>query len=258
MPQQFISGNGQKLVNNALKSTGLDQVGISNLVDKTGKQLNKQFKKTFGSEDTKNKIALEEQSEKDAKQRRADQVAYNNMSDEEKQAYDAQKSADERIKREQSSAAADKAYEDSDWGRQKAAEKAQEQALKDANRNVDAVNDRINREQDQKIQEDLYNNSSWAQSQRSLNKDGTERKQRSDAGKPRSGSAIHRPDNLRDIAVSVASGRNRKIGSRKGGLLDDILRDRETVAQDMYMRPYSELTENQKDLVDQQLRANNN
>ena len=44
MPQQFISNNGQKLVNNALQSTGLDKVGITTAVDKAGKQLNKQFK----------------------------------------------------------------------------------------------------------------------------------------------------------------------------------------------------------------------
>lgn len=130
MPQQFISNNGQKLVNNALQSTGLDKVGITTAVDKAGKQLNKQFKKTFGSEDTKNKIALEEQTEKDNKKKRADQVAYNKMSDEEKRAHDNQKAVDQRIKSEQDAETQKQLYDSSDWGKQQNAKKEHKGARK--------------------------------------------------------------------------------------------------------------------------------
>ena len=189
MPQQFISNNGQKLVNNALQSTGLDKVGITTAVDKAGKQLNKQFKKTFGSEDTKNKIALEEQTEKDNKKKRSEQVEYNKMSDEEKRAHDNQKAVDNRIKSEQDSETQKQLYDNSDWGRQQNAKKEQ-------------------------------------------------------AGS-RKGS---RPENLGSIASKIALGRNRSIGqeSREGGMLDTILEDRDNVAQNMYGKPYSELSEEEK------------
>ena len=189
MPQQFISNNGQKLVNNALQSTGLDKVGITTAVDKAGKQLNKQFKKTFGSEDTKNKIALEEQTEKDNKKKRAEQVEYNKMSDEEKRAHDNQKAVDNRIKSEQDSETQKQLYDNSDWGKQQNAKKEQ-------------------------------------------------------AGS-RKGS---RPENLGSIASKIALGRNRSIGqeSREGGMLDTILEDRDNVAQNMYGKPYSELSEEEK------------
>ena len=189
MPQQFISNNGQKLVNNALQSTGLDKVGITTAVDKAGKQLNKQFKKTFGSEDTKNKIALEEQTEKDNKKKRSEQVEYNKMSDEEKRAHDNQKAVDNRIKSEQDSETQKQLYDNSDWGKQQNAKKEQ-------------------------------------------------------AGS-RKGS---RPENLGSIASKIALGRNRSIGqeSREGGMLDTILEDRDNVAQSMYGKPYSELSEEEK------------
>lgn len=189
MPQQFISNNGQKLVNNALQSTGLDKVGITTAVDKAGKQLNKQFKKTFGSEDTKNKIALEEQTEKDNKKKRADQVAYNKMSDEEKRAHDNQKAVDNRIKSEQDAEAQKQLYDNSDWGKQQNAKKEQEGSRKGS-----------------------------------------------------------RPENLGSIASKIALGRNRSIGqeSREGGMLDTILEDRDNVAQSMYGKPYSELSEEEK------------
>lgn len=189
MPQQFISNNGQKLVNNALQSTGLDKVGITTAVDKAGKQLNKQFKKTFGSEDTKNKIALEEQTEKDNKKKRSEQVEYNKMSDEEKRAHDNQKAVDNRIKSEQDSETQKQLYDNSDWGKQQNAKKEQ-------------------------------------------------------AGS-RKGS---RPENLGSIASKIALGRNRSIGqeSREGGMLDTILEDRDNVAQNMYGKPYSELSEEEK------------
>lgn len=193
MPQQFISNNGQKLVNNALQSTGLDKVGITTAVDKAGKQLNKQFKKTFGSEDTKNKISLEEQAEKDAKKNRADQAAYNKMSDEEKRAHDNQKAVDNRIKSEQDSEAQKQLYDSSDWGKQQNAKKER-------------------------------------------------------AGSCHKGSGNSRPENIGSIASKIALGRNRSIGqeSREGGMLDTILEDRDNVAQSMYGKPYSELSEEEK------------
>lgn len=195
MPQQFIANNGQKLVNNALQSTGLDKVGITTAVDKAGKELNKQFKKTFGSEDTKNKIALEEQAEKDNKKKRADQVAYNKMSDEEKRAHDNQKAVDQRIKSEQDAETQKQLYDSSDWGKQQNAKKEHKGARKG-----------------------------------------------SVSGK---GS---RPENLDSIASKIALGRNRSIGqeSREGGMLDTILEDRDNVSQSMYGKPYSELSEEEK------------
>lgn len=189
MPQQFISNNGQKLVNNALQSTGLDKVGVTTAVDKAGKQLNKQFKKTFGSEDTKNKIALEEQTEKDNKKKRAEQAEYNKMSDEEKRAHDNQKAVDNRIKSEQDSETQKQLYDNSDWGRQQNAKKEHKGSRKGS-----------------------------------------------------------RPENLGSIASKIALGRNRSIGqeSREGGMLDTILEDRDNVAQNMYGKPYSELSEEEK------------
>lgn len=189
MPQQFISNNGQKLVSNALQSTGLDKVGVTTAVDKAGKQLNKQFKKTFGSEDTKNKIALEEQTEKDNKKKRAEQAEYNKMSDEEKRAHDNQKAVDNRIKSEQDSETQKQLYDNSDWGRQQNAKKEHKGARKGS-----------------------------------------------------------RPENLGSIASKIALGRNRSIGqeSREGGMLDTILEDRDNVAQSMYGKPYSELSEEEK------------
>lgn len=193
MPQQFISNNGQKLVNNALQSTGLDKVGITTAVDKAGKQLNKQFKKTFGSEDTKNKIALEEQTEKDNKKKRSEQVEYNKMSDEEKRAHDNQKSVDNRIKSEQDSETQKQLYDSSDWGKQQNAKKQRE-------------------------------------------------------GSSHEGFGNSRPENIGSIASKIALGRNRSIGqeSREGGMLDTILEDRDNVAQSMYGKPYSELSEEEK------------
>lgn len=184
MPQQFIANNGQKLVNNALQSTGLDKVGITTAVDKAGKELNKQFKKTFGSEDTKNKIALEEQAEKDAKKQRADQVAYNKMNDEQKRAHDNQKAVDQRIKSEQDSEAQKQLYDNSDWGKQQNAKKERE-------------------------------------------------------GSCHKGFGNSRPENLSEVSHKI-------IETRKGGMLDTILKDRDNVSQSMYGKPYSELSEEEK------------
>lgn len=184
MPQQFIANNGQKLVNDALQSTGLDKVGITTAVDKAGKQLNKQFKKTFGSEDTKNKIALEEQAEKDAKKQRADQVAYNKMNDEQKRAHDNQKAVDQRIKSEQDSEAQKQLYDNSDWGKQQNAKKEREGAC-------------------------------------------------------HKGFGNSRPENLSEVSHKI-------IETRKGGMLDTILKDRDNVSQNMYGKPYSELSEEEK------------
>lgn len=184
MPQQFIANNGQKLVNDALQSTGLDKVGITTAVDKAGKQLNKQFKKTFGSEDTKNKIALEEQAEKDAKKQRADQVAYNKMNDEQKRAHDNQKAVDQRIKSEQDSEAQKQLYDNSDWGKQQNAKKERE-------------------------------------------------------GSCHKGFGNSRPENLSEVSRKI-------IETRKGGMLDTILKDRDNVSQNMYGKPYSELSEDEK------------
>lgn len=57
-----------------------------------------------------------------------------------------------------------------------------------------------------------------------------------------------RPENLGSIASKIALGRNRSIGqeSREGGMLDTILEDRDNVAQSMYGKPYSELSEEEK------------
>lgn len=184
MPQQFIANNGQKLVNDALQSTGLDKVGITTAVDKAGKQLNKQFKKTFGSEDTKNKIALEEQTEKDAKKQHADQVAYNKMNDEQKRAHDNQKAVDQRIKSEQDSEAQKQLYDNSDWGKQQNAKKERE-------------------------------------------------------GSCHKGFGNSRPENLSEVSHKI-------IETRKGGMLDTILKDRDNVSQNMYGKPYSELSEDEK------------
>lgn len=184
MPQQFIANNGQKLVNKALESTGLDKVGITTAVDKAGKQLNKQFKKTFGSEDTKNKIALEEQAEKDAKKQRADQVAYNKMSDEQKRAHDNQKAVDQRIKSEQDAESQKQLYDNTDWGKQQNAKKERE-------------------------------------------------------GSCHKGFGNSRPENLSEVSHKI-------IETRKGGLLDTILKDRDNVSQNMYGKPYSELSEEEK------------
>lgn len=184
MPQQFIANNGQKLVNDALQSTGLDKVGITTAVDKAGKQLNKQFKKTFGSEDTKNKIALEEQAEKDAKKQRADQVAYNKMNDEQKRAHDNQKAVDQRIKSEQDSEAQKQLYDNSDWGKQQNAKKDRE-------------------------------------------------------GSCHKGFGNSRPENLSEVSRKI-------IETRKGSMLDTILKDRDNVSQNMYGKPYSELSEDEK------------
>lgn len=184
MPQQFIANNGQKLVNNALQSTGLDKVGITTAVDKAGKELNKQFKKTFGSEDTKNKISLEEQAEKDAKKQRADQVAYNKMNDEQKRAHDNQKVVDQRIKSEQDSEAQKQLYDNSDWGKQQNSKKERE-------------------------------------------------------GSCHKGFGNSRPENLSEVSHKI-------IETRKGGMLDTILKDRDNVSQNMYGKPYSELSEDEK------------
>lgn len=184
MPQQFIANNGQKLVNNALQSTGLDKVGITTAVDKAGKQLSKQFKKTFGSEDTKNKIALEEQAEKDTKKQRADQVAYNKMSDEQKRAHDNQKAVDQRIKSEQDAESQKQLYDNTDWGKQQNAKKERE-------------------------------------------------------GSCHKGFGNSRPENLDEVSRKI-------IEKRKGGMLDTILKDRDNVSQSMYGKPYSELSEEEK------------
>ena len=265
MPQQFISNNGQKLVNNALQSTGLDKVGVTTAVDKVGKQLNKQFKKTFGSEDTKNKIALEEQTEKDNKKKRAEQAEYNKMSDEEKRAHDNQKAVDNRIKSEQDSETQKQLYDNSDWGKQQNAKKAQEGSRKGSTvqQIVDAFDDdNISHDKLIQLAKDLPDGLGeeviealgvgvWR---------GDEPKEEEffriiDSKFPRQGSRKgsvsgkgSRPENLGSIASKIALGRNRSIGqeSREGGMLDTILEDRDNVAQSMYGKPYSELSEEEK------------
>ena len=48
-----------------------------------------------------------------------------------------------------------------------------------------------------------------------------------------------RPENLNEISRKI-------IETRKGGMLDAILKDRDNVSQSMYGKPYSELSEEEK------------
>lgn len=48
-----------------------------------------------------------------------------------------------------------------------------------------------------------------------------------------------RPENLNEISHKI-------IETRKGGMLDAILKDRDNVSQSMYGKPYSELSEEEK------------
>lgn len=324
MPQQFISNNGQKLVNNALQSTGLDKVGVTTAVDKAGKQLNKQFKKTFGSEDTKNKISLEEQAEKDAKKKRADQAAYNKMSDEEKRAHDNQKSVDQRIKSEQDSETQKQLYNNSDWGKQQNAKKQREGSRHEGfgnsrPENIGSIASKIalgrNRSISAQMEQESHKGSrkggnmtgaEWILNNKYIYENGEiklgliQLKDIQDAtdkfkqqiisegkedyyiialaafggtfsmqllpiyGDPNKyvtrwfcptpqGAIDSAKRDTRSVPAKLLKGQvdengnvTSRQGSRKGGMLDAILEDRDNVAQSMYGKPYSELSEEEK------------
>ena len=79
-------------------------------------------------------------------------------------------------------------------------------------------------------QEQLYDNSDCGKQQNS-NKESE--------GSCHKGSGNSRPENLSEISHKI-------IETRKGGMLDAILKDRDNVSQSMYGKPYSELSEEEK------------